>query len=77
MYRLTQIALTRIEENKPSSHLEVALALGCSAMTVYRLFRENVTNGDLTKMAALEVIREVTGLTEDEILESVPQKEAV
>jgi hypothetical protein len=48
----------------------LALALGCSEGSINRYIRENDDN--LTKAAALEVIRKETGLTDDEILEKEP-----
>lgn len=47
----------------------LALELDCSVQTIDRWIRENEGNGDLTKAAALKVIREETGLSDQEILE--------
>ena len=74
MYRLTQKAINAINDKKPGSLRQLAGALDCSENSVYRHIRDNVSNGDLTKIAAMEVIREVTGLTDSQILESVVEK---
>jgi hypothetical protein len=64
--RLTQIALESIDKQKV--RLKIALALDCSEMSVRRYIESNDDN--LTKAASLKVIREETGLTDQEILES-------
>lgn len=45
--------------------------LDISEPTLYRLLTENNENDDLTKAAALKVIREELGLTDSEILEEM------
>lgn len=45
--------------------------LDISEPTLYRLLTENNENDDLTKAAALKVIREELGLTDSEILEEL------
>ena len=45
--------------------------LDISEPTLYRLITENNSNDDLTKAAALKVIREELGLTDSEILEEM------
>lgn len=47
---------------------KLAEALGVSSVTMWRYLKEN--SDDLTKAAALVVIRDETGLTDDEILEA-------
>lgn len=42
-------------------------ALGCTEFTISRYIQKNSDN--LTKAAAMQIIREVTGLADDEILE--------
>ena len=42
-------------------------ALGCTEFTIARYIQRNSDN--LTKAAAMQVIREVTGFTDEEILE--------
>lgn len=69
--RLTKKALKRINNTK--ARMLIALALDCSDMTVRRYIDANDDN--LTKAAAMQVIREETGLTDSEILEE--EKEPV
>jgi hypothetical protein len=64
--KLTNIAMQAIVQS-PGIKLKLALALGCSEGSINRYIRENDDN--LTKAAALEVIRKETGLTDEEILE--------
>jgi DNA invertase Pin-like site-specific DNA recombinase len=46
----------------------IAAELGCSEQSVRRWINENEPDNDLTKASALKVIREETGLSDDEIL---------
>jgi hypothetical protein len=66
MVTLTLKALDAIQEHSPGIKLKLALALNCSEGSINRYIRENSDN--LTKAAAMIVIREETGLTSDEIL---------
>jgi hypothetical protein len=76
MYQLTQKAISKIDALRSDGIIRtLATCLDCSENTVNRHIRENVPNGDLTKLAALEVIREATGLGDKQILESVARKE--
>jgi len=65
--KLTNIAIQAIIDHSPGIKLKLALALNCSEGSINRYIRENDDN--LTKAAALEVIRKETGLTDEEILE--------
>ena len=65
--KLTHVAIQAILEHSPGIKSKLALALGCSEGTINRYIRENDDN--LTKAAAMQVIRKETGLTDDEILE--------
>ena len=67
--KLTKLAIQSISQHSPGIKLKLALALGCSEGSINRYLRENDDN--LTKAAALDVIRKETGLTDDEILEKV------
>jgi predicted transcriptional regulator len=49
---------------------KLADSLQVEPVTIYKYIRENSTN--LTKAAALEVIRKETGLSDDQILEKEP-----
>ncbi|HEY4062253.1 MAG TPA: hypothetical protein VGM30_10150 [Puia sp.] len=64
--KLTNIAIQAIARSS-GIKLKLALALNCSEGSINRYIRENDDN--LTKAAALEVIRKETGLTDEEILE--------
>lgn len=64
---LTQTALDRIRE--PRIRMRIAVALGITDQAVTKLIKRKSTN--LTKIAALQVIREETGLSDQEILEEV------
>lgn len=61
---LTKTALKKI--NNVSTRLKIATALGVSEQTVIRYISENHEN--LTKAAALKVIRDETKLTDNQIL---------
>lgn len=64
--RLTHLAIIAIKGSEGIVP-ELANALQVEPVTIYKYIRDNSTN--LTKAAALEVIREKTGLTDDQILE--------
>jgi hypothetical protein len=63
--KLTQKALKAI--NTPVIRKRLMDALGCTEFTISRYIQKNSDN--LTKAAAMQVIREVTGLPDSEILE--------
>lgn len=65
--RLSRIAILAVKGSCPGIIEKLAEAIGVSNPTVYQYIREN--NDELTKAAALKVIREETGLTDAEILE--------
>lgn len=56
-------------DNRPL-RLQMALGLGFSERWIERLIEENKTNGKLTTAAALQMIKEGTGLPESEILDA-------
>lgn len=64
--KLTKQALEAISKNVRIKNL-LALALDCSVTTITRYIDANSDN--LTKAAALKVVKDETGLSEDEILE--------
>lgn len=64
--RLSQKALKAI--NTPAGRRRLMDTLGCTEFTIARYIQKNSDN--LTKAAALQVIRELTGLSDDEILET-------
>lgn len=67
--KLTKSVLKEI--NIPKTRMKLGLALDCSERTIARYIDEGSDN--LTKAAALKVIREETGLTDEQILESVEE----
>lgn len=66
--RLSRIAILAIKGACPGIIEKLSDALDSSEQTIYRYISDNSDN--LTKAAALKVIREETGLTDDQILES-------
>lgn len=75
--KLTKAAIDAILEHTPAIKQELAMTLTCSEGTINRHLRENQDNGDLTKVAALQVIRQRTGLSDEQILEEDTVKESV
>ena len=67
MATLTAKALDAIREHSPGIKSKLALALNCSEASINRYIRKNSDN--LTKIDALIVIENETGLTRDEILD--------
>lgn len=65
--KLSADALDKI--NKTPIRLKLALELNCTERWVSILIKENEPNSDLTKSSALRIIREETGLTDEQILE--------
>jgi hypothetical protein len=65
--KLTQKAIQAI--HKPDVRRELTVALRCTDQTIVRYINRNADNGDLTKAAAMEVIRKWTKMTNEEILE--------
>lgn len=51
-------------------------ALGASKSSIYRLIDENKENGPLTTASALRVIREESGLGDDQLLEEIKESVA-
>lgn len=68
--KLTQKAINKIKD--PQIRMKIALALKVSDQTITRYINNN--DEELTKAAALEVIRTETGLTDKEILEKVKER---
>lgn len=64
-FKLTQKALKAI--NNPVTRRRLMDALGCTEFTIARYIQKNSDN--LTKAAAMVIIRETTGLDDSEILE--------
>ncbi|WP_081202980.1 hypothetical protein [Niastella yeongjuensis] len=68
--KLSQKALQAI--NNPATRRRLMDVLGCTEFTISRYIQKNSDN--LTKAAALQVIREITGLADSEILEGPLKK---
>ena len=63
--KLSQKALRAI--NNPATRRRLMDALNCTEFTISRYIQKNSDN--LTKAAAIQIIREVTGFKDEEILE--------
>lgn len=68
--RLTQSVIDVL--NTPEHRPDFQKELKKSESTILRLFKENKENGPLTSAGALELIRTKTGMSDAEILESIP-----
>lgn len=66
--KLSMVALNKI--NITPTRLKLALELGCTERWISRLIKDNEPNSDLTLSSALKIIRDETGLSDEEILES-------
>lgn len=64
--RLSETALQRINDSR-SLPKKIKDALGVSRVTMWKYLKEN--SDELTKAVVLKIIREETGLTDDQILE--------
>jgi hypothetical protein len=64
--KLSKKAIKKIERE---TRQKLAIALGFSEYWVGRLVEKNKSNGPLTTPPSLKVLRDVTGLTDDELLE--------
>lgn len=71
--KLTQLAIDCIKQ--PAARRELTVALKCTDQSVQRYIKGNEDNGELTKAAAMAVIRKWTRKTDEEILEE--EKEVV
>jgi hypothetical protein len=65
--RLSKIALLAVKGARPGIIPKLSKALKVEDPTTYAYIASN--NENLTKAGVLQVIREVTGLTDDQILE--------
>ena len=63
--KLTHKALKAI--NNPVTRRRLMDVLGCTEFTIARYIQKNSDN--LTKAASMKIIKEVTGLSDNEILE--------
>jgi len=67
--RLTKKAIKAADQKK--TRLLLALTLNCTEQWIIKSLDQNKENGLLTTAASLQVIREKTGLRDDQILENV------
>lgn len=65
--KLSKLALQKITDSR-SLPKKLQEALGVSRVTMWKYLKDN--SDELTKAAAMKVIREETGLGDDEILET-------
>lgn len=73
--RLSKTAVLALRGHTKQRKAQIASKLDMSVNTLYRLINENQDNGDLTKVKALQVISEETGLEQSQILEEDTVKE--
>ena len=66
--KLTNNTIAAINGNR-SAIMRLAIVLGFSERWILRVIGKNKKNGPLTTIAALQIIREETGLSDSEILE--------
>lgn len=64
--RLTETAIQAL--NTVHNRIALAMALGHSEQWILKLLKSNKSNGPLTTITAIQVIKEKTNLTQDEIL---------
>lgn len=64
--KLSKKAIRKIDKRVK---LELAIALKFTEYWIGKLLEKNKSNGPLTTPSALQVIREFTGLNDDQILE--------
>lgn len=70
--KLTHIAILAVKGSGKDMIDKLADVLGVTDKTIYRYISDN--SDELTKAAALKVIREETGLTDDQILEETTEE---
>lgn len=68
--KLKKKALAEI--NNPRTRSLLALGLGHTEQWIIQLIKRNDANGTLTTMAAINIIKEETKLSEKDILEQEP-----
>jgi hypothetical protein len=64
--KIKKSILTKI--NTTENRLKIALAVKQSERSIEMAIQKNAENGPLTKAVVLRAIREITGLSDDEIL---------
>ncbi|MEP7375548.1 MAG: hypothetical protein ABI675_19540 [Chitinophagaceae bacterium] len=76
MFILSGVAIKAITDT-PGLKAKLCLALVVSENSIYRFYTTNAPNNDLTKYAALKVLRTETGYSDKEILEEVSEESKV
>lgn len=66
--KLSKIAILAIKGMGREGKEKIAQAAGVEPVTVYGWIQRNEPDSDLTKASVLQLIREETGLTDDQIL---------
>lgn len=69
--KLSTKAISKIDR---TAILQLCLALNFTELWVNKLVERNKDNGPLTTAKAVQVIHEITGIDESEVLEDVPVK---
>lgn len=67
--KLSKKAIRKIDKQ---TKLKLAIALGFTELWVSRLVKKNKANGPLVTPSALLVLKEETGLEDEDILEAEP-----
>jgi hypothetical protein len=75
--RLSKIAILAIRGLGQGVKERIAEATDTSQSRVYEWILENKDNGRLTLSAVVQIISEETGLTQDQILESVEETKVI
>jgi hypothetical protein len=70
--KLAQHVINNLKNNK-RARARLQLALDRSEYRINDYIKDNESNGELTKAIALQVIKEETGFSDDEILEADPE----
>jgi len=65
--KISQTAIKAVKENRRCINL-LAVQMDVHSASVERWIKDNVADGDLTKLKAVEIISKETGLTQKQIL---------
>lgn len=74
-YKYMILTETAIQAITPKTRIKLAGALECTEQWIIKLIAANKSNGPLTTYSALKVIREDTGLPDDELLRESAEEE--
>lgn len=67
-YKYMVLTETALQSITPKTRIKLAVALECTEQWIIKLIAANKPNGPLTTYAALKVIREDSGLTDESLL---------